>query len=185
MSKLFTDPRIYLKESDKVRLADYRARIVRESDPREPCDHEDLVFEKAEDESLIPANALLKWKFDCNHEHEPIWFFTTAERCKRMVSENPSYWTKKKLEEFARIERRLYQDWYDGHVYGYIIEKWDAKRREWMVTSSSWGMYGAKDLLENLATETDGVNIPVCIDSEDMKYDFDNTEKKINEFSET
>ena len=185
MSKLFTDPRIYLKESDKVRLADYRARIVRESDPCEPCDHEDLVFEKAEDESLIPANALLKWKFDCNHEHEPIWFFTTAERCKRMVSENPSYWTKKKLEEFARIERRLYQDWYDGHVYGYIIEKWDAKRREWMTTSSAWGMYGSKDLLENLATETDGVNIPVCIDSEDMKYDFDNTEKKINEFSET
>ena len=50
--RLFSD----LKESDKVRLADYRARIVKESDPREPCDHEDLVFEKAEDESLIPAS---------------------------------------------------------------------------------------------------------------------------------
>ena len=181
----FNDPRIYLKESDRVRLADWRARIVRESNPQEPCDHEDLVFEKAEDESLIPANALLKWKFDCNHEHEPIWFFTTAERCKRMVSEDPSCWTKKKLEEFARIERKLYQNWWDGHVYGYIVEKWDEKRRQWMTTSSAWGMYGAEDLLENLATETDGVNIPVCIDSEDMKYDFDNTEKKINEFLET
>lgn len=182
MSKLFNDTRIYLKDSDKVRLADYRARIVREMNPREPCDNEDLVFRKVEDEHLIPANALYKWKFDCNFEHEPIWFFTTAERCKKMVSEDPSYWTLPKLEKLAEIEKRLYQDWWDGHVYGYIIEKWDEKRREWMTTSSLWGMYGAKDLFENLATETDGVNIPVCIDNEDLKYDFDNTEKRVNEF---
>ena len=178
----FNDPRIYLKDSDRVRLADYRARIVRETDPREPCDNEDLVFRKVEDEHLIPANALYKWKFDCNYEHEPIWFYTTAERCKEMVSKDPSYWTLPKLKKFAEIEHRLYQDWYDGHVYGYIIEKWDEKRREWMTTFSLWGMYGAKELLETLATETDGVNIPVCIDEEDMKYEFDYTEKKPNEF---
>lgn len=180
----FNNLRIYLKESDKVRLADYRARIVKESNPLEPRFHEDLVFTVAEDESLIPANALLKWKFDCNHEHEPIWFYTTAERCKKMVSEDSSYWTLPKLKTLAEIEHRLYQDWYDGHVYGYIIEKWDEKRREWMTTSSLYGMYGAKDLFENLAIETDGVNIPVCIDSEEMKYEFDNTEKKINGFDE-
>lgn len=180
MAKLFNDPRIYLKESDRVRLADYRARIVRETDPREPCDNEDLVFEKAEDESLIPANALYKWKFDCNNE--PIWFFTTAERCKQMVSKDPSYWTQEKLKEIAKIEKKLYMAWWEGCVYGYIIEKWDKKRREWMTTSSLWGMYGAEELLDNLATETDGVNIPVCIDEEDMKYEFDNTEKKPNEF---
>ena len=184
MAKLFNDTRIYLKDSDKVRLADYRARIVRETNPTEPCDNEDLVFEKAEDESLIPENALYKWKFDCNFEHEPIWFFTTAERCKKMVSVDPSYWTLPKLKEFAEIEKRLYQDWWDGHVYGYIIEKWDEKRREWMTTSSLWGMYGAKDLFENLATETDGVNIPICVDKEEMKYEFDNVEKRVNEFDE-
>lgn len=181
MNKLFDNLKIYLKDSDKVRLADYRARIVRDPDPREPCDNEDLVFEWAEDEALIPENALYKWKFQ-PYGHECIWFFTTAERCNEMVSKNSADWTLPKLKEFAEIEHRLYQDWYDGHVYGYIIEKWDAKRREWMTISSSWGMYGAKDLLENLATETDGVNIPVCIDEEEMKYEFDNTEKKVNEF---
>jgi hypothetical protein len=179
----FTDSRIYLKDSDRVRLADYRARIVREENPREPAEHEDLVFKRTEDETLIPKNALHKWKFDCNHEHEPIWFFTTAERCNEMVSKDPSYWTKEKLIEFEKIERKLYQDWYDGHVYGYIIEKWDEKRREWITTSSLWGMYGSKELLENLASDTDGVNIPICINEEDMKYEFDNCEKTINEFS--
>lgn len=181
MSNLFNDTRIYLKDSDKVRLADYRARIVRDTNSTEPCDNEDLVFEKVEDESLIPENALYKWKFQLFGRS--IWFFTTAERCKKMVSEDPSYWTLPKLKEFAEIEHRLYEDWYTGHVYGYIIEKWDEKRREWMTASSCWGMYGAKDLFENLATETDGVNIPVCVDKEDMKYEFPNVEWKVNAFN--
>ena len=192
MAKVSNTPRIYLKDSDHVRLADYRARIVREVDPREPCDHEDLVFKKVEDEHLIPANALHKWKFDCNFEHEPIWFYTTAERCKQMVSDDPSYWTKEKLEEFEKIEKQLYQNWYDGHVYGYVIEKWDEKRREWATVSSLWGMYGAKDLYDNLNNAIDlfydeigGANLPICIDEEAMKYEFDNVEMKVNEFSKT
>lgn len=182
MSKLFTEnpPKIYLKDSDKVRLADYRARIVKETDPREPCDNEDLVFEKSEDTS-VPEDAIYSWYF----APMGITFYTTPERCKKMVSEDPSYWTQKKLEEFAKIEGRLYRDWYDGCVYGYIIEKWDEKRREWMRTSSLWGMYGAEELMMHLAEETDGVSIPICLDDEEMKYDFDNTEKKVNEFSET
>ena len=184
MSKTFIEnpPKIYLKDSDKVRLAARRARIVQEINPREPCDNEDLVFEKAEDESSIPENALHKWKFDPNNWREPIWFFTTAERCKEMVSEDPSYWTLPKLIKFEEIEKKLYYDWWNGRVYGYVIEEWDEKNREWVQVSSCWGMYGVEDLMVNLAEETDGVSIPICLDDEDMKYDFDNTEKKVNEF---
>ena len=185
MSKLFIEnpPKIYLKNSDKVRLANRRARIVRETNPREPCDNEDLVFEKAEDESSIPENALHKWKFDPNNWRNPIWFFTTAERCKEMVSEDPSYWTLPKLIKFEEIEKKLYYDWWNGRVYGYVIEEWNDKRREWVHVSSCWGMYGVEELMISLAEETDGVSIPICLDDEDMKYDFDNTEKKVNEFN--
>ena len=189
MNKQLNNIRIYLKDSDKARLADCRARIVRETNPLEPCDNEDLVFEKAEDKSLIPENALYMWKFDCNHEHEPIWFFTTAERCKKMVSEDPSYWTLPKLKEFAEIEHRLYEDWYAGHVYGIIIEKWDEKLREWKNVDSHWGMYGEKELYDNLVNEIDlhydeagEASIPVCVDEEEMKYEFDNVEMRVNEF---
>ena len=184
MNKTFAEnpPKIYLKDSDKVRLADIRARIVRETNSREPCYNEDLVFEKAEDESSIPENALHKWKFDPNNWREPIWFFTTAERCKEMVSEDPSYWTLPKLIKFEEIEKKLYYDWWNGRVYGYVIEEWNDKQRKWVQVSSCWGMYGVEDLMVNLAEETDGVSIPICIDDEIMKYEFDNTEKKVNEF---
>ena len=185
MSKLFTEnpPKIYLKDSDKVRLADYRARIVRETNPREPCDNEDLVFEKADGE--VPAEAIYTWYF----APMGVTFYTTPERCKKMVSEDPSYWTQKKLEEFAKIEGSLYRNWYDGHVYGIIIEKWDEKRREWTCIDSIWGIYGAKDVYAILGDEIDlhydevgGASIPVCVDEEEMKYEFDNVEKKVNEF---
>ena len=108
-----------------------------------------------------------------------------------MVSEDPSYWTLPKLIEFEKAEKKLYQDWWDGHVYGYVIEKWVEKQRKWMQISSLWGMYGEKDLYDNIGDTIDlfydevgRVNIPICIDDEEMKYEFENTEKKVNEFSE-
>ncbi len=181
MTSFIENPiKIYLKDSDKVRLADRRVRIVRESDPREPCDNEDLVFEKAEDESLIPSSSLFKWNIEMADGRQ--WFFTTAKRCRRMVADDPSYWTFEKLQEFARIEKKLYEDWINDNVYGYIIEKWDEKQRQWIAVSSLWGMYGAEALFYNLLDATDGVSIPVCIDNEDMKYDFKNVEMKPNQF---
>ena len=70
-----------------------------------------------------------------------------------------------------------------------LIEKWDEKRREWTRIDSAWGMYGAKDLLDNLGDEIDlhydevgGASIPVCVDEEEMKYEFDNVEMRVNEF---
>ena len=183
MSKLSNDTRIYLKDFNKVRLADYRVRIVRESNPREPCDNEDLVFEKANGE--VPAEAIYTWYF----APMGVTFYTTPERCKKMVSDDPSYWTQQKLEEFAKIEGRLYRDWYDGYVYGIVVEKWDEKQRKWALIDSKWGMYGAKDVYDNIGDEIDllhdelgGASIPVFMDEEEMKYEFDNTEKKTNEF---
>lgn len=178
MSKLFNDTRIYLKDSDKVRLADYRARIVRETCPHRPDEYQDLVFVSDKKEKFIPEKVLMSWGLFPTQET----FFTTAERCKQMISPDQSYWTQEKLEFFKNAEMQIWRDWLTGRVYGYIIEKWDAKRREWMTTSSKWGMYGSKDLLENLAAETDGVNIPVCVDEEDMQYEFNNVESKVNEF---
>ena len=54
-------------------------------------------------------------------------------------------------------------------------------------------MYGAKDLYDNLNNAIDlfydevgGANLlPICIDEEAMKYEFDNVEMKVNEFSKT
>ena len=186
MSKLFNDARIYLKNSDKVRLADYRARIVRETGPRRPDEHEDLVFVSDKKEKFIPEKVLMSWRLFPIQET----FFTTAERCKQMISPDQSYWTQEKLEFFKNAEMQIWRDWWDDHVYGIIIEKWDEKQREWKSIDSLWGMYGAKDVYDNLNNEIDllydevgGASIPICIDEEEMKYEFDNVEHKPNEFN--
>ena len=177
--------KIYFESSDKARLADRRLRIVVDVNPLEPCDNEDLVFEKAEDETMIPTNALFTWKFDCNHEHEPIWFFTTAERCKEMVSKDPSYWTKEKLQHFAEIEKRLYQDWYDGKVFGFVSEVWNSATRKWDCTAAVYGMYGVDELMENIGDYLTNNDMLVCFNDaghEELKYEFDNAEMFRNEF---
>lgn len=185
MSKLFNVTRIYLKDSDKVRLANYRARIVRDTCPRRPDEYEDLVFVSDKKEKFIPEKVLMSWGLVPTQET----FFTTAERCKQMISPDPSYWTQEKLEFFKNAEMQIWRDWLASRVYGIIIEKWDEKRREWTCIDSTWGIYGKKDVYDNLGDEIDlhydevgGASIPVCVDEEDMKYEFDNVEKKVNEF---
>lgn len=168
--------KIYLKDSDVPRLADERIRIVREEAPREPCDNEDLVFERVFDESEIPTNALFMWDFQPIGK-DRMFFFTTELRCKEFVSPKPEDWTFDKLKKFAEEEKKLYQDWDQCCVYGWIQEKWNPVQRKWDTVSSTYGYYGAEALLAELKDKT----IPVCIDSEDLKYDFDNTEKKVNE----
>lgn len=170
------NPKIYLKDSDKARLADVRVRIVRDVNALSPDEYEDLVFDNVEREDDVPANALMKWNvFD---GHNTIWFFTTEERCRKLVSNDPSYWTQQKLQEFANIEKKLWEDWRNGNVYGYIVEEWNAKERKWNEKASLYGLYGAESVLDNILDKC----AIICIDSEDMKYDFDNTEKKVNEF---
>lgn len=139
--------------SAAARLADRRVRIVREEQPDDPAEQFDLVFEKAEDKASIPKNAIYRWKFDRNFEHEPIWLFTTKERCRRMVSSNPDDWTKEKLVEFEKDERKLWQSWWDGDVFGWIQERWDPKNREFAHESSCYGYYGMGEILRAVEEE--------------------------------
>ena len=174
--------KIYLKDSDRARLANKRIRIVRETSPLEPCDNEDLVFEKAESFNDIPNNKLKTWYF----APLDMWFFTTAERCKTMVSKDPSYWTDDKLSAFAKIEKQLYNDWNNGNVYGIIIEEWNARNRSWTCIESYYGMYGATSLIDNIndKLQRDHSAFVVCIDDETMKYDFNDVEMRVNEFKD-
>jgi hypothetical protein len=162
--------------SDKARLADVRIRIVRDDDPEEPCECMDLVFEKTKDESLIPSDAIHSWKFDCNHEHEPIWFFTTKDRCEKMICSDPNYWTKEKLIGFEKDEKNLYQQWDDGNVFGYIIESWNAEQREWNHKDSCFGYYGLSELLSAIKDYLDERKISendivICSDESDICMD--------------
>lgn len=144
---------VFKLSSDAARLADRRVRIVREKLPDEPAKYFDLVFEKAEDEASIPKDAIYKWKFECNFEHEPIWLFATEERCRKMVSPNPDDWTQEKLVEFEKDERKLWQSWWDGDVFGWIQERWDPKKREFAHESSCYGYYGVDEILRAVEEE--------------------------------
>ena len=173
--------KFFLESSTTARLADNRVRIVRESNPREPRYNEDLVFAVADDKTSIPKDAIYTWQFDCNGEHEPFYFYTTAKRCKQMVAEDPSYWTQEKLAKFAEIEKQLYKDWWESKVYGLIFEEWSAEQRQFVPSTtyiSTWGIYG-EDALVDVLNDYDDVKrgkFIICV-SDGMKDDFMNSTK--------
>ena len=169
--------KIYLKESDAARLANRRIRIVKDDGAREPCENEDLVFAKADCLEDVPNDALKAWQFAPLN----VWFYTTAERCKKMVAEDSSYWTPEKLDKFAEQEKKLYEDWFNGNVYGIIVEMWNARMRRFACVESVWGIYGEEELRATIPNY-DKPGTIICIDSEEMKYDFDNVEMRVNEF---
>lgn len=47
-------------------------------------------------------------------------------------------------------------------MYGFAVEKWDARRREWEWCCGRSCLRNIGDLLQEVATETDGTNIPLC-----------------------
>jgi len=168
---------IYLEQSDKARLANRRIRLVRDEGRREPQYDMDLVFVHDFKTNEIPDDAIYSWTF-YSPQNDPIHFYTTAERCKEMVSPDPSYWTKEKLAAIAKIEEKLYTHWDRGEVYGYIVEEWDETQRKWKFIDRSWGMYGEKALFDNLPYKDGDI---VCC-AENLKYNFENVEMKVNSF---
>lgn len=54
---------------------------------------------------------------------------------------------------------RIYKD---NGMYEYTIEQWDDRRKEWMKTSFGTPSRSIEQMLEDLATETDGTDIPIC-----------------------
>ena len=173
--------KIFLEDSDKARLADNRVRIVRESNPREPRYNEDLVFAVATSKKSIPEDSLYTWQFDFDGKHDPLYFYATALRCRKMIADDPSYWTHEKLVWFAEQEKKLYKDWWEGKVYGLIFEEWSAEQRQFVPSTtyiSTWGIYG-EDALVDVLNDYDDVKrgkFIICV-SDGMKDDFMNSTK--------
>lgn len=173
--------KFYLENSDKVRLADVRCRIVRECNPREPQYNEDLVFAVATSKKSIPEDSLYTWQFDFDGKRDPLYFYATALRCRKMIADDPSYWTYEKLVWFAEQEKKLYKDWWEGNVYGIVFEEWNPKQRKFETSKkfvSTWGMYGEDELINVLNDNNNITNGTIIVYlSDEVENDFISSKK--------
>lgn len=173
--------KFFLESSTTARLADNRVRIVRESNPREPQFNEDLVFAVATSKKSIPEDSLYTWQFDFDGKRDPLYFYATALRCRKMIADDPSYWTHEKLVWFAEQEKKLYKDWWEGNVYGIVFEEWNPKQRKFETSKkliSNWGIYGEDALVDVLNDYNDvkSGKFIICV-GDDVKGDFVNSTK--------
>lgn len=144
--------------SKAARLADIRVRIIRDEAASDPCGMIGTVFEKAGN-GAVPENAL--YSFRCLGTE----FFTDEARCRKVISDDPADWTAEKLEKIASVEKKLYEDWAEGRVYGWVLESWNAEERMWAHEDSCWGYYGIGEILEAAGNARPPGEIPVCADA--------------------
>lgn len=139
--------------SEAARMADRRVRIVREDMPARPSAAMDLVFQEAESESSVPGDALYRWKLDGGPRGKPVWFFTTEDRCRRFGATPSGGWDQAALSDMAESEKKVWADWLDGNVFGWVAEAWDPARREFVAEDSCWGYYGLDEIYQVVEEE--------------------------------
>ena len=77
----------------------------------------------------------------------------------KLFNDTPIYGIDSGYVKETGWRARIYKD---NGMYEYTIEQWDDRRKEWMKTSFGTPSRSIEQMLEDLATETDGTDIPIC-----------------------
>ena len=162
MKKMFE----VLNSYDKAaKLANFRARIVRDSTTEWPSDSMDMIYHpKSKAES---AGEL--FGFSCNDQTGQKFIFTCdPEKLKAEMKAIPESKRTAWLEGIKNTEQEIFQKFISGEVYGIIFEEWNADAREWNVVEAIDGFYGWDNLKDYFETSLDYNVDCICIDSSEL-----------------
>lgn len=171
-----------LNANDTVaRLADQRLIVVRDPSPRRPDEDQDLVFDQVVFDGEGPRGEIRGFTVK---EYCGDGYVTLSARkekveeevaaCKKSVENfNEKQWLKK----IRAAEKKLWQCWMDGEVYGVVVQCWSPSERQWKCLECCYQLYGWEDV-KNIAKEySSNSSLAIsayCIDSsigrvEDMR----------------
>ena len=162
MKKMFE----VLNSYDKAaKLANFRARIVRDSTTEWPSDSMDMIYHpKSNAES---AHEL--FGFSCSDQTGQKFIFTCdPEKLKAEMKAIPEDKRTSWLEGIKNTEQEIFQKFISGEVYEIIFEKWNADAREWNSIDAIYGFYGWDNLKDYFETSLDHDIDCICIDSSEL-----------------
>jgi len=149
---------IYNVNSRIARLASKRVRIVRDTTPREPWKDRDQVCVKTGlPEEVEDTSERCHW-FRVNG----VEFVITKDRLRKYFNEDPASWTKEAIQRLAEEDKATIVQYNDGDVFGLVLESWNGAERMWNNDDSIWGMYGDRELLDNLEDFAKDVDVVCC-----------------------
>ena len=152
------------ENSREARLANKRLLIVKDGLCRAPDVSMDLIFHRGHGEV---------WGFKLRESYGYETEVFTADRAK-VEEESKACGHKTEAEKHAWLEgikeaeKKVWQAWMDGDMYGVVIQEWDGSERKWKVVDSAFELFGWNDVVECLKygdMKLDGVEV-FCVDED-------------------
>lgn len=153
----------FISEHNRAaQLANVRLVLVKDPSGRAPDESADLIFHRGHGEV---------WGFKVRetYGYESEVFTATKEKveeeskaCGHKNKDEMHKW----LDGIKEAEKKLWQSWIDGEVYGIVIQKWDAAERRFYCIECLYELYGWDDVIEALK-DMDLSNVEVfCVDED-------------------
>lgn len=160
MKKMFE----VLNSYDKAaKLANFRARIVRDSTTVWPSDSMDMIYHPKS------KSAGELFGFICSDQFGHKFIFTCdPQKLKDEMKAIPESKRTAWLSDIKNTEQTIFQEFISGEVYGIIFEEWNADAREWNVVEAIGGFYGWDSLKDYFETDLDHHVDCICIDSDEL-----------------
>ena len=150
------------ENSREARLANKRLLIVKDCVCRAPDVSMDLIFHRGHGEV---------WGFKLRESYGYESEVFTADRAK-VEEESKACGHKNKdemykwLDGIKEAEKKLWQAWMDGDMYGIVVQEWNDSERNWKVVDSVFEIFGWNDVVECLKDiKLDDIEV-FCIDEE-------------------
>lgn len=165
------------ENSKEARLANCRVLLIRDESGQAPDKYMDTIFHPGHGEIF----GFKVTSFD--RQYSEIFTCDKAALQKEIDAMNfKSEEDKEKWLNGIKVsEKKMWQAYYDGNVYGLLIEKWNDEEREFKVVDSLWQLYGFDDVKANIMEIVGNYDIDCYVAATDLG-DPENWKEEFREF---
>ena len=165
------------KKTKEARLANRRVLLIRDLSCLAPDKFMDTIFHPGHGEifgfKVVSFDRKYSEVFTCDKSA----LQKEIDAMKFKSEEDKEKW----LKDIKESEMKMWQAYYDGEVYGILIQEWNDEDREFKTCDSLWGMYGFDDVKANIKDVVDNYDID-CFAVENELGDPENWKKEFREF---
>jgi hypothetical protein len=131
----------------EARLANRRVLLARDESCSAPDKYMDTLFHPGHGEvhgfSVMSSDRNHFETFTCSSEALQKEF----DAMNFKSEEDKDKW----LDGIKDSEKKMWQAYFDGEVYGIFIEEWNNEERRFRTVDALWGIYGLDDMKANIA----------------------------------
>ena len=165
------------KKTKKARLANRRVLLIRDESCQAPDEFMDTIFHPGHGEvfgfKVVSFDRQFSEVFTC----DKATLQKEIDAMNFKSEEDKEKW----LKGIKESEKKMWQAYYDGDVYGILIQEWNDEDREFNTIDTLWGMYGFDDVKANIIDVVGNYDID-CFAVENELGDPENWKKEFREF---